>query len=152
MGKALKYFLGFIVVAALFKVVVSVDNEGKQSNSQQAGQGVSSQSTSADTSLNPTEEAIKNTDFSFKWTEGGFGSIMMLDMTIKNNSKFRIKDLVVSCESKANSGTVIDHNKRTVYEAIEPGEQKFVKRFNMGFINSQASKTACGIDDLTVVQ
>jgi len=51
-----------------------------------------------------------------------------------------------------NSGTVIDSNTRTIYETVEPKSTKIVKEMNMGFINSQASKSGCEISDLVPLQ
>ncbi len=105
----------------------------------------------AESSISPKDQALNNLDFSFDWSKGGFDSIMMIDMTIKNNGKSDIKDFTVECEHSSNSGTKIDSNKRTVYEIIKAGETKSFKEFNMGFIHSQAKSSKCGITNLVLM-
>ena len=77
---------------------------------------------------------------------------MMVDFTFTNKGKYAVKDIKVECRSAANSGTFIDKNKKTIYESVQPGETKRIDHFNMGFLNSQATSTACLVDDLKVEQ
>lgn len=72
-------------------------------------------------------------------------SIMELSLTLKNNSEFALKDFVIECEHSAPSGTVIDRNRREIFEVVEAGKSKRILNFNMGFIHSQAKSTACSI-------
>ena len=85
------------------------------------------------------------------WYKGGFESVMIASFTIVNHNDFGVKDVEVTCSSTAASGTVIDHNTRTVYVLVKPQSSKRVREFNMGLINSQAAGTDCSITDLTVV-
>jgi hypothetical protein len=104
----------------------------------------------------PTEDpkavALRDIKLDFKWAKSGFGSVMEADFTISNPTPYRVKDLEIECTHTAPSGTKIDSNTRTIYEVVEPKSKKVVKNFNMGFIHSQASKSSCGITDLTIVQ
>lgn len=117
------------------------------------GEGGSTSGGSASTApaLSPKEQALKDLDFKFDWSKGGFDNIMMIDMKIKNNGTKDIKDFTVECEHSSNSGTKIDSNKRVVYEVIKAGETKKMKEFNMGFIHNQATSSSCGITDLVVM-
>lgn len=115
------------------------------------GNSSSNSSASGEPSLSPKEQALKDLDFKFDWSKGGFDNIMMIDMTIKNNGTKDIKDFTVECEHSSNSGTKIDSNKRQVYEIIKVGETKKFKEFNMGFIHSQATSSSCGITNLVVM-
>ena len=108
-------------------------------------------SSSGTPTLSPKEQALQNLEFNFDWSKGGFESIMMIDMTIKNNGDKDIKDFTVECEHSSNSGTKIDSNKREVYEIIKAGETRTFKEFNMGFIHSQAKSSSCGITNLIVM-
>lgn len=108
-------------------------------------------SSSGTPTLSPKEQALQNLEFNFDWSKGGFESIMMIDMTIKNNGHKDIKDFTVECEHSSNSGTKIDSNKREVYEIIKAGETRTFKEFNMGFIHSQAKSSSCGITNLVVM-
>jgi hypothetical protein len=98
----------------------------------------------------PKEVALRDIKLDYKWGTGGFGSVMEADFTIQNPTPYRVKDIEVTCTHYANSGTEIDSNTRTIYEAIEPKSKKVIKKFNMGFIHSQAAKSSCKITDLVV--
>lgn len=129
-------FLGLII----FGIVGAMLGEDK-SNSSVSGEPI----------LSPKEQALKDLDFKFDWSKGGFDSIMMIDMTVKNNGSKDIKDFTVECEHSSNSGTKIDSNKREVFEIIKAGETRKFKEFNMGFIHSQATSSSCGITNLVVM-
>ncbi|WOE31984.1 MULTISPECIES: zinc ribbon domain-containing protein [unclassified Acinetobacter] len=101
--------------------------------------------------LSPKEQALRDLDFNFEWGKEGFDSVMVINMTIKNNGKKDIKDFTVECEHSSNSGTKIDSNKREVYEIIKAGETRTFNNFNMGFIHSQAQSSNCGITNLVVM-
>jgi hypothetical protein len=68
---------------------------------------------------------------------------MTASFTIENKNAFPIKDVEITCHHFANSGTEIDSNTRTVYEIVPAKGSKRVNAFSMGFIHSQAAKSAC---------
>jgi hypothetical protein len=82
---------------------------------------------------------------SFSWSKEGFGSVMEANFTIKNSLPWPIKDILVQCSHAAPSGTTIDSNTRTIYERIEPNKTKQIRKFNMGFIHSQAQRSGCEV-------
>jgi hypothetical protein len=86
------------------------------------------------------------------WTKGGFDSVMIANFTVKNPTKYSVKDISVTCTHYAASGTEIDSNTRTIYEMVKAKDQKRIREFNMGFIHSQTQRTRCQIDDLAVIQ
>lgn len=131
-------FLGLIVFG-IIGAMIGGENSGSNS------------SASGEPSLSPKEQALKDLDFKFDWSKGGFDNIMMIDMTIKNNGTKDIKDFTVECEHSSNSGTKIDSNKRQVFEIIKAGETKKFQEFNMGFIHQQATSSSCGITDLVIM-
>jgi hypothetical protein len=88
---------------------------------------------------------LENIDWSMDF------SIMELSVTIKNNAEIALKDFVIDCEHSAASGTVIDSNRREIFEVVEAGKSKRITKFNMGFINSQAVSTACVVTRAKVV-
>jgi hypothetical protein len=118
------------------------------------GSGTSSNSggTTNTSAEDPKEAALRDIKLDFKWSKSGFGSIMEADFTITNPTSYKVKDLEVECVHSAPSGTVIDSNTRTIYEVIEPKSKKVIKKFNMGFIHSQAASSSCRIKDLAIVQ
>lgn len=85
----------------------------------------------------------------FSWTKEAFGNVMELDITLKNELPFAVKDIEIRCEHYAPSGTKIDSNERTIFEILQPGEKRSFQDFNMGFIHSQATSTGCGVNSVT---
>jgi len=103
--------------------------------------------------LPPLKRAMEQTKLTnFTWRKEGFGSVMMADFTIRNDSPFDVKDLVIRCTDAAPSGTVIDHNTRTVYEIVKAHSTRTFRNVSMGFIQSQAQRSGCDILGLGVVQ
>lgn len=94
------------------------------------------------------EDAKKMVSFDYKWGKSGFDMVMEVDFTFTNRSPYPAKDITVTCTHFAPSGTEIDSNTRTIYEVIPANGKKIVKKFNMGFIDTQATSTTCKIDDL----
>jgi len=95
--------------------------------------------------------ALFNTDVAnVSWWKAGGGTVMMVSLTIKNSNDFAVKDIEITCEHYANSGTRIDSNTRTIYERIPPKGNKAIKEFSMGFIHSQAARTGCRVTNLAL--
>jgi hypothetical protein len=120
-----------------------------------SGSGTSSASSGNPTptpTVDPKDALLRDVKLDFNWTTGGFGNVMIADFTIKNPTQYRFKDFEIKCRHSAPSGTVIDSNTRTVYEIVEPKSTKVIKQMNMGFIQSQASRSGCKITDLTPIQ
>jgi len=69
--------------------------------------------------------------------------VMIASFTFSNPSDFDLKDMAVSCDLSAPSGTRIGTAERTVYEIVPARSEKTVARINMGFVNSQAKKAGC---------
>jgi hypothetical protein len=85
----------------------------------------------------------------WSWKKAGFNNVMIGTFTIKNANDFVIKDIVLNCQHYAPSGTLIDSNVRTIYQAIKPKSSITIKDFNMGFVHSQAVKSSCSITNFT---
>lgn len=96
----------------------------------------------------PDLAAVKVTKF--KGRKDGFGNVLIADLTVTNNNAFAIKDVEVTCEHSANSGTRIDKNVRTIYEKINAKSSRSVQQLNMGFIYSQATRTGCSVTDYKI--
>lgn len=79
------------------------------------------------------------------WRKGGFGSVMTVSGTIRNNSRFALKDFTLQCELSAPSGTLVDRNVKVVYEQVAAGSSKVIRDFNMGFITEQSAAASCKI-------
>jgi hypothetical protein len=83
----------------------------------------------------------------WSWKKGGFDNVMIGTFTLQNTNDFGVKDIVISCNHFAPSGTLIDSNTRTIYQAIKSKGSLIVKDFNMGFLHTQAAKSACSVKD-----
>src|SRR4030095_6998794 len=84
------------------------------------------------------------------WGKGGFDNVMMSTVTIENKGKRLVKDIEITCTHSAKSGTVIDRNRKTIYETFPAGGTRTIRDFNMGFIHSQATRSSCEITDVAV--
>ncbi len=98
--------------------------------------------------LSPKETLMRDVKLDYTWRKDGFGNVMIANFTLTNPTQYRFKDFEIKCTHFAPSGTEIDSNTRTIYQTVEPHSTKAVHEMNMGFIDSQAAKSACGITDL----
>jgi hypothetical protein len=114
--------------------------------------GIDSTSSGTPTSAEPKDVLLRDVKLNFKWHTDGFGNVMIADFTVKNPTRYRFKDFEIKCTHSAPSGTVIDSNTQTIYQTVEPKSTKVIKEMNMGFINSQATRSGCEITDLAVIQ
>lgn len=96
------------------------------------------------------EIAMRKVNLDFNWHKTGFDSIMEVDFTITNDSNFEIKDIEIECKHYAKSGTVIDRNKRTIFDIVPARSKKEFINFNMGFIMGQVEKTECSIIEIKI--
>lgn len=76
---------------------------------------------------------------------GGFGTVMQASFTINNQNGFAIKDVVVFCEARGNSGTVIQSFDKTLYEAVPARRTLTVRNVNLGIINEQVASYSCEV-------
>ena len=106
------------------------------------------------TSKEPDPKAAAISDVEMKnltWQKAGFDNIMEVSVTFVNKGTRGVKDVELTCEHFSNSGTRIDNNKRVIYEIVPAGKSKSIKKFNMGFIHSQAVKTSCFVSDVALM-
>lgn len=80
-----------------------------------------------------------------KWARAGFGSVGVMDITVKNQNPFAVKDLVVTCDFAGRSGTRFGERSRTIFDVVEAGETKTFRKINMGFISDQAHSGGCEV-------
>ena len=93
-------------------------------------------------------ESMELTDIA--WKKDGFGNVMVMNATVKNNGSSAVKDVEIECDHSSNSGTKIDSNSKVIFEVVPAGQSIKVKDFNMGFIHSQAAATSCKITDVVL--
>lgn len=119
------------------------------------GGGSSTDGVTATTAAPPPDprkvamDAVKLTRFS--WAKGGFDSVMLATFTVENTGERSVKDIEFTCVHSAKSGTVIDRNRKVVFDTVPAKGRKTFKEFNMGFIHSQADSSSCSITDLKLL-
>jgi hypothetical protein len=100
--------------------------------------------------VDPKSGVLSKVSLDFRWGKEGFGNVMEADFTVKNDSDHDIKDIEIKCRHFAKSGTEIDSNSRTIYDVVKAHSTKKFRKFNMGFIHTQAAQSSCAITDLSV--
>jgi PAS domain S-box-containing protein len=86
----------------------------------------------------------------FTWEKGGFGTVMIADFTVRNDSPVDVADLKIRCEHYAASGVVLDQNSGTAFALVRAHATTRIPNVNMGFLNaesgnSRTTKTDCEI-------
>ena len=79
-----------------------------------------------------------------------FGNVLVIDAIIRNDSLSHLKDFLIECESRGNSGTTTDVNRRSLYDIVEARTSRTFRDINMGLINNQAANTTCRVVSATV--
>jgi len=112
------------------------------------------------TSQDPTSSAPKNVDKTtvqmkaekifpvienLHWKKGGSDNVIIADFLLVNRSKTTWKDVMVTCDGNAKSGTRIGNNTVIIFEMLNPGETKKVNDFNMGIIDPQVAEVDCRV-------
>jgi membrane protein implicated in regulation of membrane protease activity len=101
--------------------------------------------------ISRTEALANLTINGLHWRKNGFGTIMTASFVLHNGNTFPVKDLTVTCNHTANSGTKIDSNTRTIYELIGANGYHSVNDMNMGFIHSAVSSSTCRVTSFSQV-
>lgn len=79
------------------------------------------------------------------WEKGGFGSVAIASLSLKNLNDYPVKDISLRCEYSGESGTVLNTHLETVFRVIPPKKTIRVRDMNIGFINSQAARGGCSV-------
>lgn len=136
LGWIVAIFFGFVVV----NVVTSMSRTGTQSGP--SSYELERQAQAAALAALKIEK--------FEWKKGGFDTVMIANFTLRNSGTRTVKDVEISCTSYGESGTRIDSNRKTIYEAFPAGKAKRFNEFNMGFQHSQAARAGCQVTDLVL--
>lgn len=73
----------------------------------------------------------------------GKGRFNVGRFTLKNTNSFAVKDIAYLCELKAQSGTVVQTVRDTLFEIIPAGESVTTPLINFGEIHGQARTAEC---------
>lgn len=95
---------------------------------------------------------IKNTTITLEqWEKVGFDNVAQISAFIVNASDHDVKDVQITCDYYSNSGTKIDKNEKTIFEVVPARQFLVIDKFNIGLINSQATKSKCFVSNLVVL-
>ena len=86
------------------------------------------------------------------WKKGGSDNVIIAHFLLVNRSKTTWKDVMVSCDGNAKSGTRIGNNTVIIFEMLNPGGTKQVDDFNLGIIDSQVDQVSCRVMDAVEVK
>jgi hypothetical protein len=82
----------FAITIFLALAIGSSDtNDARRSSGNSSSIG--SQSDSSRSQASPKQVALRDVKLDFKWSKGGFGSVMEADFTIENPTNYTIKDM-----------------------------------------------------------
>jgi PAS domain S-box-containing protein len=86
----------------------------------------------------------------FTWEKGGFGTVMIANFTVRNDSPVDVGDLKIQCQHFASTGVVLDQNSGTAFALVKAHATTRIPNVNMGFLNaesgnSRTTKTDCEI-------
>ena len=95
------------------------------------------------------DQFVKITKFS--WQRGGFDTVMIANLTVKNSGLRDVKDLRLKCEAVGKSGTAIASPSVTLYDIVPAGESKRFHDVSVSFISPQAARAGCEVADLTML-
>ena len=77
----------------------------------------------------------------FTWEKGGFGTVMIANFTIRNDSPVDVADFKIQCEHYDSSGVVLDQNAGTAFGIVKAHATTRIPNVNMGFLNTQSGKS-----------
>jgi hypothetical protein len=89
--------------------------------------------------------------FQYNWMTSGFGTVLMVDITIANPTPHSVKDVEIRCSTFGSSGTKLGDLRQTIYELVKPMSTTEVKQLNLGFIHQQTEKVGCIISDMVII-
>jgi len=75
----------------------------------------------------------------------GFGSILELDISLKNRNPYPVKDIKIKCTHRGKSNTVVDTTSTTIYDVIPAKGTLRLNDHNMGFMHSQTEYVSCKV-------
>lgn len=82
------------------------------------------------------------------WAKGGFDNVGLVDLTLKSWADFAVKDAVILCDFKGDSGTIINRRRKTIFKQLGPGASLRERKLNFGIISPQASQIVCLVEEI----
>lgn len=81
---------------------------------------------------------------------GGFGTVMLVDFTLRNESLSDLKDFHITCVGKGRSGSDVNRNSIILYEFVSARRTRTIRDVNMGLVNPQVASTTCTVEEATI--
>jgi hypothetical protein len=66
-----------------------------------------------------------------------------MTFTIRNGNTFAVKDVLIECEFRGPSGTVIHTGSKTIYEKVAAKKDLRTKEISFSFVNQQVKSAYC---------
>ena len=85
---------------------------------------------------------MKAIDVKMTWEKGGFGSVLVADVTLTNKSAYPIKDVELFCALVAESGTELGRQRHTIYNRSPPRRRKRSGRRIWGLFTARRTRLA----------
>ena len=74
------------------------------------------------------------------WKKGGFETVGLHTLTLKNNSDLTYKDVVIKFDYYTNTNKFLGRKIRTIYEYLSPNKEITINELNTGFIPTDAKE------------
>ncbi len=99
----------------------------------------------------PKKQAARaNVSITTKESKRATKNVLLLDVTIDNQSTFAAKDFEVECSVYGGSGTELQYLKRMIYESVKSKEKKTAKDINFGLSHNQSARYGCTLLDFAL--
>ena len=93
------------------------------------------------------QDALDGLKLDYRPRKVGFGTVLEIDITIKNVSVYAVKDVQVVCDLFGNSGTAVGEVRQTLFELITGETTKKFPQVNFGLVQQQAQRVHCRIEN-----
>lgn len=81
-----------------------------------------------------------------EWHKAVGGNIAVISaLTIENKGKHSRRDLVLVCDFKGASGTIMSTTERVLYDVVPSKGRKTFRDINFGFVSKQADSLSCRV-------
>lgn len=74
------------------------------------------------------------------------GSLVRLNLNVKNGSDAWVKDITIYCEFYGASGTKISHKSVVAYRDFAPKKATRLRNIDFGFVHDEVQSVGCKVD------
>jgi hypothetical protein len=86
-----------------------------------------------------------------QWKRGGFNTVALVDLTVTNSGERGMKDIQMTCQLVAESGTVLASIRHTLYITLPPKASRRQREVNLGLIHPQGRRLGCDVTGATEI-